>query len=156
MKKVLLAVPALMVLAASLAGAAEVDPLAASVTPLTVNQTSLSRQDAIQRVRGLTAIVRRADRFEAKVTTFGEYERARGVQLSSIQGIAGTRPVWLVTAAGEIQPAFNKPRPFTNQVVTYKWAVFVLDPVTGAVLATHAGTNGAWPGFFDKLLDQAP
>jgi hypothetical protein len=161
MNKLLLGITASIAVAAALwvasgatpAGAAEPNPAHGAYL---AEQTSLSRQVVIDRVRSLTAVVRRGDRFDAKLTTFGEYERARGVSLSSIQRIAASKQVWLVAASGDIRPGYNKPRPYTNQLATFTWAVFVIDPVTGDVLATHAESSGAWPAFFEGLLDQAP
>lgn len=141
-----------------LAGPGQGIVTAAQPGPASISEqpASLTSQDALDRVRRLAAIVRRADRAEAKLVTFADYETARGSRLLLSGRVDPAKPLWAVAVGGEIVPEFAKPVPYVNRVPSYTWAVFLVDPTSGTVISTQAGRDGQWPPFFGRLVDRTP
>jgi hypothetical protein len=113
--------------------------VAGTVTP------PFGRDFAIAYVRGLTLITRRIDSVDAKLTTWGQWQK--GVRQSETEaGIESQRLVWVVSVAGNIDfPA--------NHGTKVSWAAFVLDATTGKPLGANAGNQQ--PGFYSTLTDLA-
>jgi hypothetical protein len=66
---------------------------------------------------------------------------------SSWTPVPTSDPVDVVAVGGSVRPP--------GAIKNYSWAVIILNPVTGQVIATSASSNGgAWPPFFDALADQ--
>lgn len=113
-----------------------------------------TRAEALARITSMRAVVRRADRAEAKLTSWGEF---RALQAgSAIQGasIEPARPIWIVAVSGLVTP--GKATPANPGGKTYPWAVFAIDAVTGEPLYTNMGPDQSWPAYFDRITDRAP
>lgn len=122
------------------------------VLPLQSHNEPLSRDDAVQRVTKMTAVVRRADRVLTKSTTWGRYMHER--ELAGIGEVVGVGPpastlVWLVAVEGDVQPQRSR------VAGVYSWAIFVLDERTGSAMSTTA-SNGALPSYFAVIPDSGP
>jgi hypothetical protein len=89
----------------------------------------VSRQAAIDSVRGLTAEVRRVDRIEAKLVS------------------GASNPAWLVAVSGDIG---------CNCIVgvSFRSAVYTMDAQTGSIQGVSK-TGEVWPASFDALVDEA-
>jgi hypothetical protein len=113
--------------------------VAGTVTP------PFGRDLAIGYVRGLTLITRRIDSVDAKLTTWGQWQK--GVHQSETEaGIESQRLVWVVSVTGNIEfPA--------NHGTNLSWAAFVLDATTGKPLGANAANQQ--PGFYSTLPDLA-
>jgi hypothetical protein len=88
----------------------------------------VSRQAAIDSVRGLTVELRRVDRIEAKLVSSGT--------------------LWLVAVSGDIS---------CNCIldVSFRSAVYTIDAQTGSI-GSVSKTSDVWPASFDALTDEAP
>jgi hypothetical protein len=110
-----------------------------------------SREDAIGRVRALTAQVRRIDESEARRVSWSEI--APFVEASSLPaGIGPDAPVWAVAITGEIQllrhpPGINPP--------LHHWGVYIFDARTGSQITAASGLQRRWPEWFDGLHEKS-
>jgi len=89
----------------------------------------VSRQAAIQSVRGLTVEVRRVDRIEAKLVS------------------ASSSPAWLVAVSGDIG---------CNCIIdlSFRSAVYTIDAQTGTIRDVTK-TSETWPASFDSVADES-
>jgi hypothetical protein len=89
----------------------------------------VSRQAAIQSVRGLTVEVRRVDRIEAKLVS------------------ASSSPAWLVAVSGDIG---------CNCIIdlSFRSAVYTIDAQTGTIRGVTK-TSETWPASFDSVADES-
>lgn len=119
----------------------------ASVTTVSASsgQLATSRDVAISRVTSHPEVVRRIDKIEAKLTTWGQYQANQGFV---DKGRATNAPVWVVAVIGAITPATAEGRSFG-------WALFVLDSAGIQYLASANGPGSTWPAYFDALIDLA-
>ncbi len=118
-----------------------------SVTTVSASsgQLAASRDVAIRRVTSHPEVVRRIDKIEAKLTTWGQYQANQGFV---DKGRATNAPVWVVAVSGAITPATAEGRSFG-------WALFVLDSAGIQYLASANGPGSTWPAYFDALIDLA-
>lgn len=106
---------------------------------------TLTRDRAIEVVRGRGKEIFRVERIAAKLTTIAEL----GARAGAPWGKPATGTVWAVAVGGDVAPAnFDGPgRP-------YHWAVYSVAADTGQpfVVYVNAGPE-PWPPFFDVLAD---
>ncbi len=151
---------AALVFALSLAtGSSTANAAAPSVTGMSDYQSAIpasaagtvvppvARQRAIDYARGLKLAFPQIDRIDARLTTWGEWNRLRAVS-QSMNGHSPSTLVWVVGVAGD--STF-----FLNGGMSVKWTGLVLDATTGAVLAAEGGIRGE-PAYFSTLVDLAP
>jgi hypothetical protein len=115
------------------------DPIAPIVT---VTPTKAEILDRYSRLTTTTPTTRAA----AKLVP-ADVARSRDVGRAYVP--LEMRTVWIVAFAGDIRPpgfADNPPG---------RWAVFVADPQTGAVISATCCGDGDWPPGFDQLPDLA-
>jgi hypothetical protein len=120
-----------------------------ALTPLAVQ---LRSPMALSLILRRTTEVRRIDRIEMKLMTWGEYlAAAPGVQRPANAPVDG--PVWLYAVAGDIVSSFgassSPPQPVP-------WAIFAIDATTSEVTSSGATDAAHWPAFFDLLPDHPP
>ena len=120
---------------------------APSPSPVATLTSSISRQQAIDRVTQGSSIVLRVDRAEAKRMLLADVKEALGDQDFTPAEIP-SRVVWVVAVSGSIQPSRPVPVP------SVPWGVWVLDASTENALAAQYGSRGAWPAYFDALPDR--
>ena len=108
---------------------------------------AFARANAIAYVRGLTAAFPRIDRIDAKLTTWGEWNRQHGISPSA-NGTDPNKLVWIVGASGEHIT-------FIGHGMHMPWGGVIIDATTGAVLASEGGPTGT-PGYFNAMVDLAP
>jgi hypothetical protein len=107
----------------------------------------LTRADALALTAGQTNVVLSRTRSSAKLTTWGTYVSASGLNANGAGPTAGyssAEQVWLVSVSGEIRP------PYAHGAV-FPWAVFVYDAATGTPLGMNARAGGNWPPYFDSI-----
>jgi len=113
--------------------------------------TPLTRDAAVRRTAGLSAVVLEKSRISAKLTTWATYEFASGTgQYGSgpTTGFSPNEQVWLVAVSGKIRPAYA-------YGLVFPWAVFIYDAASGEPLSLLAKPVGTWPPYFDALTDLA-
>jgi hypothetical protein len=110
--------------------------------------SSITRNAVLESIRARTAEVKRVDRIEAKLTTWGDLLRVHSPSLL-VRGRDPARTLWVVAVGGAVQPVGARGRVFD-------WAIYGFDATTGDVVFSNANSNGPWPAYFDKLLDKAP
>ena len=115
-----------------------------SPTPLAVPMT---RQQALDAAAAQRNVALRVDRREAKLTTFGQVQAARGAANDVVASVQPTQLVWVVATSGDFKPQLARGEHFP-------WGVVLFDLVTGREVATFAGGGGPWPDFFARLPDQ--
>jgi hypothetical protein len=112
----------------------------------------MTRSQAEAAPFSLKAEVHRADRTQAKLTTWGAFQSASGPSGQSgpaaSSGFTTGEKVWVVAVAGDISPAFS------STANNFPWAVFIYDANTGAPMSMQAGPSGTWPPYFDAMADQ--
>jgi hypothetical protein len=113
-------------------------PAATSQAPFAV----VSRQSVLAHVRGLTAIVPRAQRFEAKLLSSAEVP-------ARLVGPTGSL-FWLVAVSGEV----NCIRCAVLPLEPFHSALFLFDAHSGNVVASEQGP-AFWPDGFDALPDRS-
>lgn len=116
------------------------DPIAPT---LTASPTKAEILDRYSRLTSTTPTTRAA----AKLVP-AEVARSRDVVRGAFIP-PETRTVWIVAFAGDVRPpgfADNPPG---------RWAVFMADPQTGAVMSATCCGDGDWPPGFDLLPDLA-
>lgn len=115
--------------------------------PAATTAMGVTRDQAMEAVRRMTAITKRVDRIEAKQMTWGEYWAGTG-STDKINERDPSMTVWVVAVSGEIEPQFAKGQ-------TFRWGEFVFNAQTGQVVSTAANSNTAWSPYFDRLPDRS-
>lgn len=104
-----------------------------------------SRDQIIDRVRNMKAIVRSVSRIDAKKVTWGEFTAVRPIRERGLPNLpSAATQVWVVAVSGQYVPTHTKGE-------TYAWGVMVFDAATGKWIRTDADNAGSWPAFFDLL-----
>jgi len=119
------------------------------LTPLAVK---LRSPEALWLILRRTTEVRRIDRIEVKLMTWGEYAAgAPGAQKPAVAPADG--PVWIYAVSGDIRSSSavsgRAPEPVP-------WAIFAIDATTSAVTSSDATDTARWPVFFERLPDHPP
>lgn len=120
---------------------------ARGLEPAATTATGVTRDQATEAVRRMTAITKRVDRIQAKQMTWGEYWAGTG-STDKILELNPSMTVWVVAVSGEIKPQFAKG-------ATFRWGEFVFNALTGEVVSTAANSNTAWSPYFDRLPDRS-
>lgn len=110
--------------------------------------SAVTRNAVLDRIRARTAEVKRIDRIEAKLTTWGELLQVHSPGLVPTRWDPA-RTLWIVAVAGTVEPVGARGRAFD-------WAIYLFDAATGDVVFNNANSNGPWPAYFDKLVDKSP
>jgi hypothetical protein len=120
-----------------------------ALTPITVQ---LRSPEALSLILRRTTEVRRIDRIEMKLMTWGEYVAgAPGAQKPATAPADG--PVWIYAVAGDIVSSFGGSSPAPQPVL---WAIFAIDATTSEVTSSAATDTARWPAFFNRLPDHPP
>jgi hypothetical protein len=143
------------------ARAADVAALVASLRfapPVVAPMTPISRAQVTAKYATPVSPVLRADRIEAKLVTWKEYELAAASFHSGVND--PEQLVWLVLITGEVAfpghipapgPAQN-PRPART---THPWVFFTVDAISGEGMGLSCCGPDARPKWFDGLTDRA-
>jgi hypothetical protein len=119
-----------------------------ALTPLAVQ---LRSPEALSLILRRTTEVRRIDRIEMKLMTWGEYTAgAPGVKPANalVDG-----PVWVYAVSGDIVSSFGASSAAPQPV---PWAIFAIDATTSDVTSSGATDAARWPVFFERLPDHPP
>ena len=125
--------------------------------PKVTQQTSIPRQDAIERATAYLRINGRVDRVVAKLVSYHEYEVASNSGRSYTQDPDDL--VWVVVTTGEFVSTHSRPfnpnatpgpPPFDRLIVQ------VLASSTGLYFSGMYSEGDTWPSWFDGLRDRAP
>ena len=117
-----------------------------ALTPITVQ---LRSPEALSLILRRTTEIRRIDRIEMKLMTWGEYVAgAPGVQTPASAPVDG--PVWVYAVSGDILSSFGASSGAPQPV---PWAIFAIDATTSEVTSSGAADAAHWPAFFDRLPD---
>jgi hypothetical protein len=142
------------------ARAGDVAALVASLRfapPVVLPATPISRAQVTAKYATPLFPVLRADRIEAKLVTWKEYELAAASFHSGVND--PEQLVWLVLISGEIAPPRGGPMRPTQTVTTtpptYPWALYSVDAVTGDVTGFSCCGPDARPKWFDGLTDRS-
>src|ERR1035437_5134736 len=127
---------------------AQASPDAGNVLPSATGAT-LTRHGAIALVRSLTFEYRSITSTSVKLTTLGAVQAARGEQLPA--GLSAGLSVWAVAVTGDVHPEFLSP----GATGSYRWAIVLIDPVSGVVVSDNAGPENTVPGWFTAIPDSA-
>jgi hypothetical protein len=127
--------------------------VAPSPTPaLTSLAVRLRSPEALSLILRRTTEIRRIDRIEMKLMTWGEYAAgARAVLKPANAPLDG--PVWVYAVSGDIVSSFGGASQAPQPVL---WAIFAIDAMTSEVTSSGAADGARWPGFFDRLPDHPP
>jgi len=106
----------------------------------------ITRQQVIAATKGRQTIATRIDRIEAKLTTWMEFQIARGVTDEFIAAMQPDREIWLVSVSGEFRPQLARGEVF-------RWGIVAYDANTGADAFTFAG-HESWPDMFARVRDR--
>ena len=109
---------------------------------------TLTRADAIGKVRGLQRNLVRVDRAEAKLVTWREVVNQLLWRVKAEAAEPGAA-VWAVGVAGDVR-AFDG-----ATEVPMRWGVWFVDARTGAELGFSGDSRGDWPYFWDALRDRS-
>lgn len=112
----------------------------------------MSREEALARVRQLTARFPRIDRTAAKLMTWAEFQEGQ----ASGDKLAARDPeslVWVVAVSGEFRPGRA---PARVEPPVFPWGIAVFDAQTRAPVAAFGSGPDAWPPYFDSLPDRGP
>jgi hypothetical protein len=101
----------------------------------------VSRQSVLGHVRGLTLVVPRAERFEAKLVSSADVSAGFSVPAGSL--------LWVVAVSGDVHCGCVAPPP-----QPFHSALFWFDAHTGNVVASTQGP-ASWPEGFDALPDRS-
>ena len=117
-----------------------------AVTPL---DAPLRSPEALSLILRRTSEVRRIDRIEMKLMTWGEYLAGAPAAQRPAAPPTGA-PVWIYAVSGDIVSSFgvsgSAPQPVP-------WAIFAIDATTSELTSFGAIDSGRWPDFFDRLPD---
>ena len=120
-----------------------------ALTPLAVQ---LRSPEALSLILRRTTEVRRIDRIEMKLMTWGEYVAGGpGVHKPATAPVDG--PVWVYAVSGDIFLSFGASSPAPQPV---PWAIFAIDATTSEVTSSGATDAARWPVFFERLPDHPP
>jgi len=120
-----------------------------ALTPLAVQ---LRSPQALSLILRRTTEVRRMDRIEMKLMTWGEYVAgAPGVQKPANAQVDG--PVWVYAVSGDVVSSFGVSTAAPQPV---PWALLAIDATTSEVTSSGATDTARWPAFFDRLPDHPP
>jgi hypothetical protein len=120
-----------------------------ALTPLAVQ---LRSPEALSFILRRTTEVRRIDRIEMKLMSWGEYTAgAPGAQKPATAPADG--PVWIYAVAGDIVSSFGGSSPAPQPV---PWAIFAIDATMRELTSSGATDSARWPVFFDRLPDHPP
>jgi hypothetical protein len=120
-----------------------------ALMPLAVQ---LRSPEALSLILRRTTEVRRIDRIEMKLMTWGEYvSGAPGVQKPANAQADG--PVWVYAVSGDIVSSFGVSTAAPQPV---PWALFAIDATTSEVTSSGATDTAHWPVLFDRLPDHLP
>jgi hypothetical protein len=125
--------------------------------PKVTAQTSIPRQDAIERATSYLRINGRVDRVAAKLVSYHEYEIASNFGHSYTQDPDDL--VWVVVTTGEFVSTHSRPAPIGGSpgpVPPDRMIVQVLGSSTGGYFAGMYSPQDTWPAWFDGLTDRAP
>ena len=100
---------------------------------------------AISRVASLPAEVPQDAKLDAKLVTFRDI-RAGQKDVQEVPALKDDDKVWAVSVEGGFVPAFAKG-------AKYDWALVLVDPASGDVVATLAGNGSTCAPFFDSAAD---
>ena len=143
------------------ARATDVAALVASLRfapPIVAPVTPLSRAKITAKYATPTYPVLRADRIEAKLVTWKEYELAAASFHSGVND--PEQLVWLVLVTGEVAFPGHIPAPVQAQSAqptrtTHPWVLFTVDAISGDGLGLSCCGPDARPKWFDGLTDRS-
>jgi hypothetical protein len=124
--------------------------LAAKAPPvvnLPAKGAPLTRDAAVRRTAGLSAVVLENSRISAKLTTWETYESASGsgqFGTGPTTGFSPNEQVWLVAVSGKIRPEHA-------HGLVFPWAVFIYDSASGEPLSLHAKPDGVCRNILTRL-----
>ena len=141
--------------------ASDVAALVASIRfapPVVAPVTPISRAQVTAKYATPVFPVLRADRIEAKLVTWKEYELAAASFHSGVHD--PEQLVWLVLITGEVAFPGHIPAPGPAQTAqpartTHPWALFTVDAISGEGMGLSCCGPDARPKWFDGLTDRA-
>lgn len=127
--------------------------LAPSPTPALVQlAVQIRSPEALSLILRRTTEVRRIDRIEVKLMTWGEYVAgAPGMQRPANALLDDS--VWVYAVSGDLVSSSRAPSGAPQPV---PWAIFAIDATTSEVTSSGATDTARWPAFFDRLPDHPP
>lgn len=92
--------------------------------------------------------VKERERVESRLTTLGDYSRARDGGRSQFFDPPADTEVWAVAVGGRVEPAAFSEDPFVN------WGVYFFDSDTSEMVGLETSSVGSFPGYFERLADK--
>ncbi len=74
---------------------------------------TITRQQVLDATRSKTSIVARADRMDAKLTTWGILQTARGASADVVTSMQPAQQVWVVAVGGDFVPQLGRGEHFS-------------------------------------------